>query len=429
MNYRQCLRYLERIQNLGIKFGLNNVRTILASLDNPQQKYPSILVAGTNGKGSVCAMLLRILSLHGFKAGLFTSPHLVQIEERIRIGENLISKGDFSRLLTVLREKIEELITKKKLSSPPTFFELLTCLALLYFKEKDVDMAILEVGMGGRYDATNTVLPCVCVITSISLEHQKFLGETLQEIAFEKAGIIKPGVPVVCGDENVEALETIKRRAGELKSPFIGVFSQKGCFKVEKGTKSYSFEYRSNGEKFSFSPSLAGWHQGKNAAIAIVASEQISKKWKKLQRDKITRGIETVRWEGRLEILSHEPLVIVDGAHNEEGAKALRRYVQDFLSSPLTLIFAIMRDKKIEDLAEILFPLAERIILTRFPYYRAALPEEIRERAAGYQEKITLVPNVKQAVRIALQKNGPHEAILVAGSLFLVGEVKKAFPH
>jgi len=425
MNYEQCLRYLEKIQNLGIKFGLDNVRTILSSFGNPHQKYASLSVAGTNGKGSVCAMLTQILTLHSFRVGLFTSPHLVKVEERIRLGKRLIPTRSFCRLLTILKGRIEELIASKKLLTPPTHFELLTCLALLYFEEQKVDMAVLEVGMGGRFDATNVVTPCTSVITTISEEHQKFLGETLSQIAFEKAGIIKPGVPVVCGVEEDEAYETIKKRAEELQAPFHGVFKKSGSFIAQKSEKGYSFIYRTDGEKYLYSPSLRGEYQGKNAAVAFVTSEQLSKSWKKLEMRKIVEGIETTKWEGRLELISRNPLVILDGAHNIEGAQALKKYIEDFLPSPLILVFAVMRDKEIKKIADTLFPLAEKIIITRFPYFKAASPEEIKREAQSYWNRIILEPDVHQALDLALCSAGSQGCVLVAGSLFLVGEIKK----
>ncbi|NQT79730.1 MAG: bifunctional folylpolyglutamate synthase/dihydrofolate synthase [Candidatus Aminicenantes bacterium] len=425
MNYEQCLKYLEKIQNLGIKFGLDNVKTILSSFGNPHEKYASLCVAGTNGKGSVCAMLTQVLSLHGFRVGLFTSPHLVQVEERICIGGTLIPARNFCRLLTVLKERIEKLIVSKKLLSPPTYFEYLTCLALLHFEEQKVDMAVLEVGMGGRFDATNVVTPCVSVITTISEEHQKFLGETLSQIAFEKAGIVKRGVPVVCGVEEDEAYETIKKRAEELQVPFFGVFERRGSYIVKKTKKGHSFLFQTKKEKYNFSPSLQGEHQGKNAAVAIAASEQLSKNWKKLDKKKIIEGIETTKWEGRLELVSRNPLIILDGAHNIEGAKALKKYINDFLPSKLILVFAIKRDKEITKIAEILFPLAEKIIITRFPYFKAASPEDIKAKAQGFQDRLLLEPDVNQAMNLALRCAGSDGCVLAAGSLFLVGEIKK----
>ena len=427
MNYEQCLKYLEKIQNLGIKFGLDNVCTLLASFDNPHKKYASLLVAGTNGKGSVCAMLTEILTLHDFRAGLFTSPHLVSVEERIRIGRELISSRSFCRILTILKEKIEELIAQKKLLSPPTYFEILTCLALVYFEKQKVDMAVLEVGMGGRFDATNVVKPVLSVITTISKEHQEFLGASLSQIAFEKAGIIKPDVPVICGVEVREAYETIKKRSEELGAPFSGVFDRKDSFRVQKTKKECSFVYQTKNSEYRFSPSLAGEHQGKNAATAIAAAEQLSENWKGLEKNRVIEGIEKTRWEGRLEVISRNPLVVLDGAHNEEGAQALRKYIKDFLPSPLVLVFAIMRDKEVANVADILFPLAEKVILTRFPYFRASSPEEIREKTSKFQDRIILEPEVNRAIDLALRTVGPKGCILVAGSLYLVGEIKKYF--
>lgn len=427
MNYEECLRYLENIQNLGIKFGLDNVRTILDSVDNPHQKYPSLLVAGTNGKGSVCAMLTQILTIHNFRVGLFTSPHLVRVEERIRIGKKLISVQSFCQSLTLLREKIEDLIASKALLSPPTYFELLTCLGFIYFKEQKVDIAVLEVGMGGRFDATNVADPLVTVITTISPEHQKFLGESLEQIAFEKAGIIKRNIPVICGVEEGEAFLTIKKRAKELKAPFFGVFEKQRRFLPLKSKNGFSFEYRSEKERYDFSPALCGLHQGRNAAMAIVTAEKLSKNWKSLEKAKIIQGIEKCQWEGRLEVISHNPLIILDGAHNEEGAKALRSYVRDFISSPLILVFAMMRDKKIKKIADILFPLARKIILTRFPYFRSASPEEIKAKTLRFENRILLESNPKKAFHLALQNATPQDSILITGSLFIVGEIKKFF--
>jgi dihydrofolate synthase/folylpolyglutamate synthase len=425
MNYEQCLRYLERIQNLGIKFGLDNVSAVLSSFNNPHLKYPSVLVAGTNGKGSVCAMLAQILLLHDFRVGLFTSPHLVRVEERIQIGNKLIPTQSFCRWLTTLRKRVDQLISSRKLLSPPTYFELLTCLAFLYFEEQKVDMAVLEVGMGGRFDATNVAEPCVSVITTISGEHKKFLGETLSQIAFEKAGIVKRSIPVVCGVEEVEARETIEKRAEELQAPFHPVFAGKRSLITQKTERGYSFLYRTGRKNYSFTPFLQGKHQGKNAAVAIAASEQLSKTWKRLQKKKIVSGVEKTKWEGRLEVVSRDPLVILDGAHNEEGVRALRRYFEDFPLSPLILVFAIMRDKEIAKIADILFPLAKEIILTRFPYFRAALPEEIKKQAQSFQDRIVLEPDINKAIDKAIRSAGSRGCVLAAGSLYLVGELKK----
>ncbi len=427
MNYEQCLVYLDQIQKLGIKFGLDNVRTILSSLKDPQSRYPSIHVAGTNGKGSVCAMLNHILMEHGLRPGLFTSPHLVTVRERIQIAGKLIPKEEFSRHLTILRGVVEELIASKTLLSPPTYFEMLSCLAFLHFAEERVDIAILEVGMGGRFDATNVVKPVVSAITTISPEHQKFLGETQNEIASEKAGIIKPGIPIVCGVEEEKAHQVIRKKAEELSAPFFAVFSKGRGLRKEKTDRNFRFEYKLGEEEYAYIPSLLGEHQGKNAAIAIAVARQLSKNWRRLEKSRIIRGVETANWPGRLEVVSESPFVLVDGAHNEEGAKALRKYVQEFISLPCVLVFAVMRDKNIEKLSEILFPLAHKVICTKFPYFKAAAPEDIQRRASRFQDRIVFQPDVQQAVQTALQAASPDGVVLVAGSLFLVGEIKKIF--
>jgi dihydrofolate synthase/folylpolyglutamate synthase len=425
MNEPECKRYLERIQNLGIKFGLDNVQEILRAFHNPHRKFPSVIVAGSNGKGSVCAFLTRILSVHGFRAGLFTSPHLVDVRERIRIGEELISRKTFCRLLSELRGKVEDLISERRLLNPPTYFEHLSCLAFLYFAEQRVDMAFLEVGMGGRFDATNVVDPVLSVITTISAEHQQFLGESLSQIASEKAGIIKSGVPVICGVPKNNAYVTIERRADELDAPFFGIFDKKGSFVRRKTNSGYIFHILSGGEAYTYRPSLPGEHQGRNAAVAIVASQVLGQRWKKLEKEKIIQGIRTTRWEGRLEIISQEPLVLLDGAHNEEGASALRDYIREFIPSPLVLVYATMRDKKIERMADILFPLAKTVVLTRFPYFRACAPEELKDKVSIFKKKILFEPNAERALRKAQELAGPKGVVLVTGSLFLVGEIKK----
>ncbi len=425
MNYEQCLKYLETIQNLGIKFGLDNVRTILSSFGDPHKKLTSVLVAGTNGKGSVCAILTRILSLHGFKTGLFTSPHLVKPEERIRIGDRMIHAQTFSRIVSVLKERIEELIASKVLLSPPTYFEFMTCMALLHFKEQKVDMAVLEVGMGGRFDATNVVDRCLSVITTISGEHQKYLGESLSQIAFEKAGIVKTGIPVVCGVEKGEAYEAIKKRAEELKAPFIGVFDKQECFSLTKSGQGYSFRYQKDKESYIFSPSLQGKHQGKNAAVAITACDQLSRLWKRLDKKKIVEGIETTRWDGRLELFSRNPLVFLDGAHNVEGAQALKEFVEECLPSPPVLVFAVMQDKEIAKIADIIFPLAKQVILTRFPFFKGASPDEIESKTRKFRSRMIKEPDPRKALGMALRSAGPDGCVLAAGSLFLIGEIKK----
>ena len=426
MNYRECLDYLARIQSLGIKFGLDNVRAVLGELDDPQKEFKSIQVAGSNGKGSVCAMVTRILTLHKIKCGLFTSPHLIDIEERIRIGADLISRKEFCRLLTFLQQRIQDLVDRGVLKTPPTYFELMTLLAVLYFKESRVAMAVLEVGMGGRFDATSAVDPAVTAITTISGEHQEYLGESLSQIAFEKAGIIKQGVPVVSGVIDGDAKRVIQERAEELRAPFFDVFGKNTSF-VKKRTKDrYIFDYVLNDKLYRYSTRLPGCHQGKNAAVAIVIAEQIHQGWRKLDKEKIIKGIESTKWEGRLEIVSRKPLIIMDGAHNIEGAGALREYLDEFTGSVSVLVFAVMKGKKIKEISDILFPKADRVILTKFRFYRAASTEEILFETLRHKHKIMCEPDPVKALRSAVRSAGKNGSILIAGSLYIVGEMKKA---
>jgi dihydrofolate synthase/folylpolyglutamate synthase len=429
MNYGECQRYLKEVLGSGVKFGLNNVRAVLAALDNPHLAYPSVLVAGTNGKGSVCAMLAEILSRHGCRVGLYTSPHLVHVEERARIGGRPIPRRDFCRLLSRLKTLIPQLIAAGKLESPPTYFETLTILALLYFREKKADIAVLEVGMGGRLDATNVVTPLVSVITTVGRDHQEFLGRTLAKIAFEKAGIIKPGVPVVCGPVPGIARRVINRRAREIGAPVRGVLDDPGALRASRRNEGFRFSFRFEGGEFVFHPKLRGEHQGRNAALAIAAAMELNRSWRRLQKRRIIQGIREAGWEGRLEVISRRPMVVLDGAHNEAGAQAVAAYAREFLPGPLTLVFGIMKDKRIRRVSGPLFALADKIFLTSVPMPRAASPEMIYALAPVRKKSTFLEPDPKKAVEKAIGMTPRRGSVLITGSLYLVGEVKRLFPR
>ena len=425
MNSGQCRDYLRAILESGVKFGLDNVRTVLSAQAEPQKSYPSVVVAGTNGKGSVCSMLAEVLTLHGLRVGLYTSPHLVRVEERVRVGRESIPARSFCRLLTALKATVDTLVGDGALPSPPTYFETLTCLALLYFRERRVDVAILEVGMGGRLDATNVVDPLATVITTISPDHQEYLGPTLAGIAREKAGIIKPRAPVICGVPPGTALSVIKKKAKEEGSPFVGVFDSPGALDVKKTARGYRFSFLNQGEVFRYSPGLRGEHQGRNAAVAIVTALRLRERWPGLAKRTILRGIARAEWPGRLEVVGRRPLIILDGAHNEEGARAVGAYAAAFLPRPLTLVFAAMKDKDIPRLARPLFPLARTVILTSLPMSRAATPAEMLRLTPCPANRPLIEPDPAAAVRRARELTPRRGSILVCGSLFLVGEVKR----
>ncbi len=430
MTFAQCRAYLEKLQVLGIKLGLDNVRALLEALGRPDLAFPSVVVAGTNGKGSVCAMLDAVLRRHGFRVGLFTSPHLVDVRERIRVDGRWISRPAFCRALEAVRRAAEDLLRRGAMSSPPTHFEALTCAALFHFRERGVDLAVLEVGMGGRFDAVNAVTPIISVITSIGLDHERYLGRTPAKIAFEKAGIIKPAVPVVCGVPGGAARQVIRKRALEQGAPFVGVFDPpRGLKSLRKeGRKSYEFVYRADGGVFKFSPRLLGRHQGWNAAVALVAAQMLGQVWRPMNVKRILEGIRNAEWPGRLEIVRRSPLVILDGAHNPDGAKALRDYLRDFVRKPLVLVFAAMRDKDISGMARILFPPARRIILTSFPFHRAAEPESLLRLTRRFADRAVPEKNPKKAFQRSLKEaENLRGAVVITGSLFLVGEAKKVF--
>jgi dihydrofolate synthase / folylpolyglutamate synthase len=425
MTHGAALAYLKSLQKFGIKLGLDNIRALLDSLGRPDLRFPSVLVAGTNGKGSVAAMLARILTEHGFRTGLYTSPHLVRVEERIRIGDELISGEAFSRALSIVRERSETLVASGALPHPPTFFEAITATALLHFAGEAVDFAILEVGMGGRFDATNAVTPLVSVVTTISRDHEKYLGGTLAEIAFEKAGIIKPDVPVVSGVRGVVALNVIRRRARELGAPVIEVFGRGTALGASPGRIGMKFAYDTGRARYEYRPSLLGFHQGVNAAIAIRAAEVLGRVWKPLDPRKIVAAIGRTRWEGRLETIGSNPRIIVDGAHNPEGAAALAAYLRDAVRKPVVLIFDAMKDKDIGAMAAALFPLARTVVLTRIAMARAAEPDEVLGLWSGRRDNIVVEPDVRRALALARKLAGPRTPVVAAGSLFLVGEIKK----
>jgi len=423
MNRAQSRAYLGHLQKFGIRLGLDTIREILAGLGNPQDRFPSVLVAGTNGKGSVCAMLAAILAAHGFRVGLYTSPHLVRVEERIQVGRELIPTRTFGRLLGRVRGASEALLAAGQLAAPPTFFEALTAVAFLHFAERRVDIAVLEVGLGGRFDATNVVRPLVTAVTTIGHDHEQYLGRTLRRIAFEKAGILKPGVPVVCGVRpGHAAYAVIRRRAEALDAPFIGAFDGG---RVDAADGRGCFVFRRAGRTSRFTPSLVGVHQAENVAVAILVAEELGRAWRPLKKARIIAGVERASWEGRLETVSARPPVILDGAHNAEGAAALAAHLRRTFKERVILVFGALRDKDIRAMTRHLFPLAGTVLLTRIPNERSAEPSDIAALIPVFRGRLRVEPDPRRAVRLALGESGGRTPIVITGSLYLVGEVKR----
>lgn len=430
MNYDDCLRTLADLsQELrGGKFGLEAIRSILAALGNPQEKFPTAIVAGTNGKGSTSAILASILARAGYRTGLYTSPHLIRVNERIRVNGCEISDEDFARSFTEVRQTVDRLLEQKSLALRPSFFEFLTATAFLHFARSRADFAVLEVGMGGRLDATNMTEPRVAVITNIDLDHQAFLGSTHAAIAGEKAGVIKPLRPVVSACEHAEAEEVIRRRCAELDADLLETSLIAELSNIRDFAGRYVFDLALNGARFSnLASPLHGKFQMKNAVAAVTAAWRLVQEGFTIPRAAILEGLRTASWPGRLEVIIDRPLVLLDGAHNPAAAQQVATFVkEEWPGKRLRLVYASMRDKAIGEISEILFPLAEEVYLTRPEHARAATPEEILTAARYQPQRIVVEPEPARALERACQASSPDDIVFASGSLFLVGDIKRA---
>jgi dihydrofolate synthase / folylpolyglutamate synthase len=431
MNFEEATRYLYGLGNetLAMKLGLESVRALARVLDDPQRKFPAVHVAGTNGKGSTAAMTASVLRSAGLRAGLYTSPHLVSIKERIRIGADEIAPDEFARLAADVRAAGERLVAENALPAPPTFFEQVTMIAYLYFAERNVDLAVLEVGLGGRLDATNICEPVVTTITPIGFDHQKYLGDTLASIAGEKAGIIKPGAPVVIAPQSGEAMNAVVARCEELNAPMI-VTSDPFDVEAVSGDENigrYRFRYRASHDEYALRLGLRGRHQITNAVVAIHIAEQLRVAGFDIPQSAIVEGLNKVEWPGRLEMIRPSPSqapLLLDGAHNSAGARALRDFLDEhFRSTPITIIFGAMGDKAIGEMGDILFPAAHQVIVTKIASPRAAEPSAIAE--ASHRDVIR-IENAREALDEALRITPQRGLICVCGSLFLVGQIKQS---
>jgi dihydrofolate synthase/folylpolyglutamate synthase len=418
-DFQQSLDYLYGLQKFGIKFGLNCTENLLARVGNPHRKLRCIHIAGTNGKGSTAAILSRILLKHGLRTGLYTSPHLVRFTERFRINDEEVAAERILRVFEKIRKTLDE-------SQPPTFFEMVTAMAFLYFAEEQVDLAIVETGMGGRLDATNVITPEVCIITNVGFDHQEHLGATLSSIAREKAGIIKQSAPLVTGALQPVAQGIMKTACMNKLAP---LYRFKSDFRVRRNSKG-SFQYRGIGVNWpSMRLNLMGHHQMGNAAVALAGLEVLEQKHLVvLQPELIREAMLEVRWPARLEVLDRNPTVLLDGAHNPQGAESLRDALKGvFTYKNLHLVIGIMADKDILGILRRHLPLADTAIFTKPEYARAASPDEIRKMARPYIQKCYVIDDPASAIREARHLAGPDDLICITGSLYFAGEVKQLF--
>jgi dihydrofolate synthase/folylpolyglutamate synthase len=430
------------------KFDLAHMRVLLQALDHPERRFPAVLIAGTNGKGSTAATLAAILEASGLRTGLYTSPNLIRINERMRINGEAIGDPEFALLHDLVERTAERLVGEGDLPWHPSFFEMLTAMAFEYFAQGKVEMAVLEVGMGGRLDATNVVEPRLSVITDISLDHQKYLGNTLAEIAREKAGIIRPGGVVVTLPQQPQANDVIGNTILELgaqaasavpyvpplspgSGPYLAVAQRDDRrHGVLRSTYVSRYPLEVMGKQIQVETPLVGRHQLRNVALAIAAAEELSKQGFAVTADAIERGIVGTHWPGRFQVIPATrdwPERVLDVAHNPAGAWSLRSTLAAvYPDRPLTLVFGAMRDKAIAEIAEILFPLAEQVIATHADNPRSATPQEIREAAVRTATAIEDAAEVSMALERARAHAGPQGLVVVTGSIYIVGEAMRA---
>jgi len=463
----------ELAQTPSHKFDLTHMRVLLEELNHPERRFPGVLIAGTNGKGSTAATLASILNASRLKTGLYTSPHLVRINERIQINGREISDADFSELHGKVDRAAEHLVAQGKLPWHPSFFEMMTAIAFEHFGREQVKIAVLEVGMGGRLDATNVVDPLVSVITDISLDHQKFLGDTVSEIAKEKVGIVRSGGVVVTLPQQPEANDVIGNTIMNLGAkavnavPYVPPVSpasarylvplnnrgrvlqldgnaeggKNSAVSSENSNGVYVYRYplQVMGKQILVETPLVGRHQLRNVALAIATAEELSRQgFAGISPESIERGIRETRWPGRFQVIpahvspekgsaeSSSPELVLDVAHNPAGAWALRSALSErYEDHRLIFVFGAMRDKAISEMTEILFPLAERVIATQPENPRSASPEEIQQAAVRTGTEVEVAPDAASALERAKILAGSTGIVVITGSIYLVGEVMR----
>ncbi len=440
MNYQQAWAFLNDLQFFKIKLGLDAMTTFLGRVDNPHRNLSCVHIGGTNGKGSVASTLLSILSNAGYKVGLYTSPHLSNVRERFRIGNDYIPREDFARLTSRIHNVLD--------GDQITYFEFTTTLALLWFAEQQVDLALMEVGMGGRLDATNIIIPLVSVITNISMDHEQYLGSTLADIAREKAGIIKPGVPVVSGVENDIPTRVIKATCRKHGAPLylsgrnFNVYreAQTQSSHEQKTSDTWHWSGWNNQDYGNLPLALKGGYQMINAGLALAVIELLNTKGYDVTRQHRHSGLAAVSWPGRLEEfflsktekthlpdLSAQTHFLLDGAHNPAGVTALRKALKnEFHYRCLILIWGAMSDKDISQTLATMTPIADHIIFTRPESERSAIPEDLLARMPDQYRILAETRNtVEQALQRATRLAGKDDLICVAGSLYLVGKARQ----
>ncbi len=418
--YDQCLDTMYALGRFGIVLGLSTMQDILEKLGNPQNNFKCIHLAGTNGKGSVASTLSTILSTAGYKTGLYTSPHLVTFNERFCINNKNVTDSDVIEAF-----KAVEAVNTGERSA--TFFEIATAMAFYLFSKKNVEFAIIETGMGGRLDATNIIKPVLSVITNISVEHKSYLGNTLSEIAGEKAGIIKKKTPVVTGAKQKSVLTVIGKKATDEAAP---LYKFRNDFKVRRGKVEGSFTYYGlNHTWYNMKTNLTGKHQVDNAALALAACEiMITEKTADLSENDIKTGLQNTKWAGRLEIVSNSPLTIVDGAHNQVAIRKLTEYLREtYKGRNITLVTGVLDDKSYTTMFKCILPICNRVILTEAKSERSIDADKLLGAAKKLIGSAMIIKDIPEAIEYAETTSEPDDVICISGSLYVVGEAKEFF--
>ncbi|WP_320045450.1 folylpolyglutamate synthase/dihydrofolate synthase family protein [uncultured Desulfobacter sp.] len=428
--YNQCLEKIYKLGRFGIKLELDTISNILSQLESPHKKYNMVHVAGTNGKGSTATCIASILVAAGFKTGIYTSPHLVRFNERICVNGQQISDADVVSAYEAVDAADSKLCRKSRRA---TFFEIVTAMAFYYFAKKNVEWAVIETGMGGRFDATNIITPKVSVITNLSIEHTDYLGHTIKDLAREKGGIIKPGVSIVTAVSQASGIDKLADIAQERRAP---LYRFKKDFSIRKTPCHPTYNYNGIYKNFKdLTKPLPGEHQRENISLALAAVELIFEQNKdidpryELTQEIIHKGFEQVHWPGRLEKIMDQPLVILDGAHNLKASVLLGKYLNQTLGDKrLTLVIGILDDKPYEAMLAQLLPRAQRVIVTKAKIDRSIEPAVLTAAIKKiFKGDVTVIEDVKEAVSMAISTSCKDDAICIAGSLYVAGEAKKKF--
>ena len=419
--YQRSLDYLYGLEKFGMIFGLTQVERILEALGNPHREVQAIHIGGTNGKGSTAAMMASILQKEGYRMGLYTSPHLIRFTERIKVNGKEIEKEEVAELAGWMKERIEA----AGIPSPFTFFDFTTAMGLLYFKQKMVDLAILEVGLGGRLDSTNVIDPLLSIITNIAKDHEEYLGRSILKIAREKAGIIKKDRPLITAATQPQVLRLFSKVCREKGTPYYRVGKE---FRYVQNEERH-FDYEGLHRKlWGISLNLGGPHQIINATTALGAMEVLDDLGYPVSNDAMIEGLKEVEWPGRLEMVCSSPRVVLDGAHNPAGALVLKESLgKEFQYRHLILLLGVMKDKDIKSILHLLAPLADHLILTRPHYDRAASPALLKKTLGGSGKKAEIVEDLEAAIEKGLSMTQDEDLLCIAGSLYTVGEARAYF--